>query len=55
MYDGCKKCKHAPTTYEEYCISKSSPHKYCPDAYTDKSYLCGNYNADSKDRRENKL
>lgn len=40
---GCNECIYSPKTYEEYCISQSNPDVYCPDAYTEKSYLCGNY------------
>lgn len=39
----CSKCEYCPKTYDEYCISKSNPSVYCPDAFTDRSYLCGNY------------
>ncbi|MCR4687708.1 MAG: hypothetical protein K5659_09065 [Lachnospiraceae bacterium] len=53
----CEECKHSPKTYEEYCIGKSNPTMYCPDAYTEKSHLCGNYDvkesykAESEDRK----
>lgn len=40
---GCKECAYAPKTYEEYCIAKSNPKRYCPDAYTVKALYCGNY------------
>ena len=39
----CKKCEYSPKTYEEYCIGQKNPSIYCPDAYTEKSHLCGNY------------
>ena len=39
----CKECKNTPKTYEEYCIGQRNPSVYCPDAYTEKSHLCGNY------------
>lgn len=40
---GCSKCKYSPETYEEYCSGQRDPSTYCPDAYTEKSHLCGNY------------
>ena len=39
----CEECIYSPKTYEEYCLGQSNPSKYCPDAYTEKSHLCGNY------------
>ena len=39
----CWDCKYAPKTYEEYCMCKSKPDIYCPDAFTEVSHLCGNY------------
>lgn len=39
----CNKCIYAPKTYEEYCMAQRSPSLFCPDANTEKSYLCGNY------------
>ena len=39
----CSKCKYSPKTYEEYCIWQRNSSVFCPDAYTEKSYLCGNY------------
>ena len=40
----CKECEYAPKTYDEFCISKRNYSGYCcPDAYTEKSHLCGNY------------
>lgn len=39
----CKECEYSPKTYEEYCIGQTNPSIYCPDAYTKKSHLCGNY------------
>lgn len=42
----CRECKNSPKTYEEYCIAQSNPSIYCPDAYTEKSYLCGNYDVE---------
>lgn len=40
----CKECEHAPKTYEEFCISRRNySGYYCPDSYTEKSHLCGNY------------
>lgn len=48
----CKECIYSPKTYEEYCIGKSNPNIYCPDAYTEKSYLCGNYDVDKQFKSE---
>ena len=39
----CNKCIYAPKTYEEYCMGQRNPSAFCPDAYSEKSYLCGNY------------
>lgn len=51
---GCKNCKYSPSTYEEYCIAQSNPDVFCPDAYKDISYLCGNYlkEGDENDERD---
>ena len=46
----CKDCKNSPKTYEEYCIGQSNPDIYCPDAYTDKSHLCGYVAEESEDK-----
>ena len=39
----CNECIYAPKTYGEYCIAQQIPSLFCPDANTEKSYLCGNY------------
>ena len=48
----CKECENSPKTYEEYCIGQSNPSMYCPDAYTEKSYLCGNYDVEKSHKAE---
>lgn len=48
----CKECINSPKTYWEYCIGQSRPNIYCPDAYTEKSYLCGNYDTKGSRRVE---
>ena len=48
----CKECKYSPKSYEEYCIAQSNPKEYCSDAYTEKSYLCSEYNVDKSYKTE---
>lgn len=50
----CRECENSPKTYEEYCIAQSNPSIYCPDAYTEKSYLCGNYDVEESEDEEGK-
>lgn len=38
--NGCKNCKYAPTTFEEYNMVDGYS---CPNAYTEKARHCGNY------------
>lgn len=45
----CEECKYSPKTYKEYCIN---PSRYCPDAYTEKAYLCGNYDVNEPYKAE---
>lgn len=46
----CEDCKYAPTTYEEYCLSRHNYSGYfCPDSYTEISHLCGNYGEDESE------
>lgn len=45
---GCENCEHAPTTYEEYCMSFAHPNQYCPDAYLPNAIHCNNYNSGSE-------
>ena len=48
----CKECAYSPKTYEEYCIGQSNPSMYCPDAYTEISHLCGNYDVNEPYKAE---
>ena len=52
---GCNECKNSPKTYEEFCMSQSNPSVYCPDAYTEKSHLCGNYGKKEVSQEEDVL
>ena len=45
MKMGCSKCEYSPKTYE---AGQRKPSAYCPDAYTEKSYMCGNYGKEEK-------
>lgn len=44
----CNECEYRPKTYIDFCLSKFIPDKICPDAYTEKSHLCGKYNKEDK-------
>ena len=48
----CKECKYSPKTYEEYCMRQDGSNIYCPDAYTEISYLCGNYDVNESHKIE---
>ena len=48
----CEDCINSPKTYDEYCISKSCPGVYCPDAYTELAQYCGNYNKSTEEGDE---
>lgn len=48
----CEECPYSPKTYEEYCIGQSNSSMYCPDAYTEKSHLCGNYDVNEPYKAE---
>lgn len=50
----CNECVYAPKTYEEFCIAQRSPSLYCPDANTEKSYLCGNYEKEDTSQERGK-
>lgn len=39
--ENCKRCKYAPTSYEEYCNSKcGADRSICPDAFEDRAVYC---------------
>ncbi len=48
----CWECEYAPKTYDEFCIAQANPTMYCPDAYTEISHLCGNYDIKETDKAE---
>ena len=52
----CKECEYAPKTYEEFWLSKQNyfPSYCCPDAYTEKSHLCGNYGKEDTSQESEK-
>ncbi len=47
--NGCKNCKYAPTTFEEYNMVDGYS---CPDAYTEKAQHCDDYEKSKAESEE---